>query len=79
MVNGENIAELVPDQSVRMTLKIWDVPMKVGAKFINLAKEKYGNKSWLLLQDLLDKAEKYDGRIDELERRIIAVEKGEKK
>jgi hypothetical protein len=71
-------------EGFRMTLKIWDVPPEVGRKFISEAKAKYGNKSWLLLRDLMDKAEKYDkflsnGTIEDHEKRLKALEtKGEK-
>lgn len=57
---------------MKMTLKIWDVPPELGRKFINTAKACYANKSWLLLQDLMQKADKYDqflssGKIADLE------------
>lgn len=57
---------------MKMTLKIWDVPPELGRRFIGAAKASYANKSWLLLQDLMMKADKYDqmiasGRMVELE------------
>ena len=63
----------------RVTLKIWDVPPELAQKFIRTAKSSYANKSWLLLQDLMMKADKYDefvtsGKIQELEDRIVNLE-----
>ena len=57
---------------MKMTLKIWDVPPELGRRFIGMAKASYANKSWLLLQDLMIKAERYDlwmssGKMAEIE------------
>lgn len=59
----------------RMTLKIWDVPPELGKSFIAKAKAKYGNKSWILLQDMWEKSNKFDelmssGKILELETKL---------
>lgn len=57
---------------MKMTLKIWDVPPELGRRFIGQAKASYANKSWLLLQDLMQKADRYDlwmssGKMAEIE------------
>lgn len=64
------------------TLRIWDVPLELTRKFIMLAKARYGNKSHLLLRDLMEKAEKYDKlmegyakRIEGHEERLTQLEK----
>jgi len=64
---------------VKITLKIWDVPPELYRRFIATAKGSYANKSWLLLQDLMMKAAKYDewlssGKIAELEGRVKVLE-----
>ena len=72
--------EAIPQfDSGRTTLKIWDVPLGLAQKFINTSKSSYSNKSWLLLQDLMAKADRYDewvssGKIAELDQRITAIE-----
>ena len=77
---GELAASTIGDVAeMRMTLKIWDVPPELGRKFIGLAKASYANKSWLLLQDLMGKAQKYEemvsaGKIEDHEMRIHAIE-----
>ena len=64
---------------MKMTLKIWDVPPDLGRQFIGRAKSSYANKSWLLLQDLMMKADRYDfmvgsGRLTELEGKVKEIE-----
>lgn len=66
---------------VSTTLSIWNVPLDLAKQFISIAKTKYGNKSWILLQDLMTKAEKYDEyvearwkKVDELEKRVTELE-----
>jgi hypothetical protein len=78
--NGEpNKAELPAMENSKITLKIWDVPLDLGKAFIGKAKSQYANKSWLLLQDLMRKADLFDqivssGKMEELEKRIVALE-----
>jgi hypothetical protein len=67
------------DAIAKRTLKIWDVPAELANKFISTARGSYANKSWLYLQDIMRKANLYDemvssGRLDEHERRLIALE-----
>lgn len=63
----------------RVTLKIWDVPPELAQKFVRTAKSSYANKSWLLLQDIMKKADQYDefissGRLQDHETRIANLE-----
>lgn len=63
------------DAMSKRTLKIWDVPSELANRFISTARGSYANKSWLYLQDLMRKAEKYDelmasGRLDAIEKRL---------
>lgn len=56
----------------KTTLKIWDTPLPLAQKFIGISKSSYANKSWLYLQDLMQKADKYDqwlasGKIAEID------------
>jgi len=72
-------AEMGEIADVRTSLKIWDVPHELAKRFIGIAKGSYANKSWLLLQDLMAKADKYDswmasGKIAEFERRLVRLE-----
>jgi hypothetical protein len=65
--------------NVKMTLKIWDVPPELGKRFIARARS-YGNRSWLCLQDIMAKADKFDelvssGKILEIDKRLSALEK----
>ncbi len=67
------------DAIAKRTLKIWDVPAELANKFISTARGSYANKSWLYLQDIMRKANLYDemvssGRLDDHERRLIALE-----
>jgi hypothetical protein len=67
------------DALSKRTLKIWDVPTELASKFIATARGSYANKSWLYLQDLMRKADQYDqmissGRLEDHERRIVAIE-----
>jgi len=67
------------DAVAKRTLKIWDVPAELANKFISTARGSYANKSWLYLQDIMRKANLYDemvssGRLDDHERRLIALE-----
>jgi len=34
---------------------IFDMPPEIAGKLIDLAKEKYGNKAWLVIADLIEK------------------------
>ena len=59
---------------------IFDMPPEVAGKLIQLAKEKYGNKAWLVIADLLEKNEINTqlnylmGKILEIEDRVKALE-----
>ena len=79
---GQTLAEAAGISQMdmeRTTLKVWDTPVALAKKFIMTAKSSYANKSWLLLQDLMLKAEKYDewiasGKIADHENRLAALE-----
>jgi len=83
MVDEKPKDENVEDLAIRAhtTLKIWSVPYDLAMKFVSKAKNDYGNKSWMLLKDLMEKAEKFDElsknevpKILELEERISKLE-----
>jgi hypothetical protein len=83
--NGaNNMANEQQDAVSKRTLKIWDVPTELANKFISVARGSYANKSWLYLQDLMRKADKFDelvssGRIEAIERRLAVCEEFIKK
>jgi len=63
----------------RTTLKIWDVPIPLAQKFIGISRSSYANKSWLLLQELMIKADKYDqwvssGRLADIEEKLKVLD-----
>jgi len=75
----KEMADEQTDAIAKRTLKIWDVPAELANKFISTARGSYANKSWLYLQDIMRKANLYDemvssGRLDDHERRLIALE-----
>ena len=77
--NKESLSVEQNDALSKRTLKIWDVPSELANKFIATARGSYANKSWLLLQDLMRKADLYDqmvssGKLEELDRRLARVE-----
>lgn len=71
----------------RMTLKIWDVPAKTGAEFIQFAREECGNRSWIALEKLMEvrkvlhKLLEHEERIKSLEQRaqVMKSEQPEQK
>jgi len=77
--NKENMSNEAMDALAKRTLKIWDVPSELANRFIATARGSYANKSWLLLQDLMKKADLYDtmvssGKLEELDMRLARVE-----
>lgn len=52
--------------------EVFDMPPEVVGKLLRLAKEKYANKAWLAIRDLMEKNETYE-KMDKLQMSVVSL------